>query len=374
MAELEVLYGAKATSWLQNDIALIDVKSFDFNRLGGSQKAGKVIADINHHDWQRVSKAIIDHYVDRWKNSEHKITLGIGAYGFSVSPRDVQKTGIILKKQLKTCGVSLRLIPNQTEAHNTAVSHHNKLGLSPNKIELLVIKTKQGAILAESVGAQNISAFAARDQARPKTDAFVGMLPPKLARMMINMTPSTKKQHLLDPFCGTGVVLQEAALMGLIPYGSDLSEKMVDYSKENLVWLADKHQLTTDAWRIELGDAMNHTWQRPINLVVAESYLGQPFSAPPHPDKLHEVKRNCNHIITEFLKNIAPQIEDGTPLTLAVPAWRSASGQFTNLPLINSLSSLGYKQRELSNVATQKLLYYREGQVVARHLLLIERA
>lgn len=51
-----------------------------------------------------------------------------------------------------------------------------------------------------SVGAQNITALAARDQARPHTDAFVGMLPPvKLARIMVNLS-GIKKGTILDPF------------------------------------------------------------------------------------------------------------------------------------------------------------------------------
>lgn len=419
IAELEQLYSSTSVRWFSDVSALVDTPSLDFERLGGSQKAGRVIAEL-HGDWRQVSMRLIKEYVSAWSSHEGKITLGLSAYGFKVTARDVQKTGVILKSKLKNHGVSLRLIPNAEPALNTATSHHNKLGLSDNHVELLIIRAANGrVVIAESIGAQNITAIAARDQARPRTDAFVGMLPPKLARMMINMAgglyhltpsaeaalsdslprPSSQPQAdvsvrseavssgvigselttdlhrpvLLDPFCGTGVVLQEAALLGYDVYGTDLSEKMVDYSRTNLEWITQKYSLDT-AITIEQADAMDGHWRTPVDAVVCETYLGQPFSAPPSPDKLVQVRDNCNHIISSFLRNIGAQLRSGTLLVVAVPAWRDAAGNFTHLPLIGTLEKLGYDHITLKNARTEQLIYYRETQVVARELLLLKKA
>lgn len=372
MAELERIYGAKDTKWFSNESAVMDVKEFNFERLGGSIKAGRVIMHINGN-WRDASDAIVEHYLATWGSAKGKITLGIGAYGFKTANRDVQKTGIVLKQKLKKSGTNLRLIPNDFPALNTATSHHNKLGLAPNKVEILAVRAGNGAIIiAESIGAQNITSFAARDQARPHTDAFIGMLPPKLARIMINLS-GAKGGTLLDPFCGTGVVLQEALIDGFTATGTDLSDKMVDYTAKNLAWFINKNQPNGAIGPIYQGDAMNTKWQTPINVVVSETYLGQPFSAPPKPEKLAQVRNNCNHIITSFLNNIHAQLQPGTPLCLAIPAWRDAQGNFTHLPLIKELSALGYTQLTLNNVKSSELLYYRETQVVARELLVIAK-
>ena len=200
VAELECLYGAAAVRWFGAQAATITSDTFAFERLGGSQKAGRVVLELRG-TWLAVSRQIVRHYSAQWQGAPHKITLGMSAYGFSATAREVQKTGLILKTKLRASGTSLRLIPNAAPALNTATSHHNKLGRSPHHIELLVVRAQDGrVIVAESVGAQNISALAARDQARPRTDAFVGMLPPKLARMMINMAgplvqPSPTTEH-----------------------------------------------------------------------------------------------------------------------------------------------------------------------------------
>lgn len=378
-AELEQLYGAASIQWFSDQTATVDSASFDFEQLGGSQKAGKVMTELASSDWHKISQYIVSTYTRNWSSHEGKVTLGISAYGFkNVTVRDIQKTGIILKQKLRQQSVSLRLVPNTEAALNTATSHHNKLGLSPNKVELLIVRGKNGTtIIAESVGAQNITALAARDQARPYTDAFVGMLPPKLARMMVNLALSASKSNsssvILDPFCGTGVVLQEALLLGYSAYGTDLSEKMVDYSNKNLQWLDAKFHFQDNNFAIEQGDAMTHQWRPPIAAVVCESYLGQPFSAPPSPAKLTEVRGNCNHIISSFLRNIASQIPADTPLCVAVPAWRDVDGKFTHLPFIKELEKLGYSRHKFATVKDHELLYYRDNQVVARELLVLTR-
>lgn len=419
IAELERVCGSEAVSWFGNETALIASGSFDFERLGGSRKAGIVIRDLNTHSWHDVNQAIIDYYLDKWRDIDHKITLGISSYGWNVSPREIQRTGIILKKSLRDAGVSLRLVPNEQSELSTATSHHNKLGLSPNKVELLVAHHKGRVIIAESIGSQNITALAARDQARPKTDAFVGMVPPKLARMMVNLAAGEKitserredaisERHLqpesvlmdaqdelgakpseeivsgdvsanrysatvvLDPFCGTGVVLQEALLLGYDAYGSDLSEKMVEYSTKNLDWLSEKWNLA-GSYNVEHGDAMTHQWLPPIDAIASEAYLGQPFSAPPSPSKLGEVRRNCDHIISSFLENIGRQVAPGTPMCLAVPAWNDGHDNFAHLPLVDQLEKFGFTRIKLSNTQPKDLLYYRPDQIVARELLLIKK-
>ncbi|USN96344.1 MAG: methyltransferase domain-containing protein [Candidatus Nomurabacteria bacterium] len=372
MAELERTFDD--VRWFSHDMALVNTDELDIEQLGGTVKAGRVILELSGADWRKTSVELVRTYFEKWSSATGKITLGVSVYGFKVSPRDVQRTGLILKSQLKSKGVSLRLVPNEQPILSTATSHHNKLGLSPNKIELLVVRGHGGkVVIAESTGSQNITALARRDQARPARDAFVGMLPPKLAQIMINLAkPSGRPPVILDPFCGTGVILQEAALMGYDANGTDLSEKMVSYSQRNLEWLKEKYN-TRSRLTVSAGDAMTTIWDQPIDAVVCESYLGQPFSAPPSPKKLEEVVGNCDHIISGFLANISNQIEPGTPLCVAVPSWRGANDWFTHLPLIKKLDQLGYKQIEFKNVNAKDLLYYRPDQVVARELLVLEK-
>ena len=419
IAELAAVFGADCVNRISQQFAEVQTSQFDITTLGGTVKCAEIITELPTNRTDKTSlfaasRFITQHYQAKWAHSPHKITLGLSIYNLAVGARDVQKTGLILKSSLKKSETSLRLIPNDQPALSTATAHNNKLGGSPYKVELLLVKTTGGRlIIAESRGVQNITAYTRRDRHRPKRDAFVGMLPPKLAQIMLNLalgagSLTRQRPHdnsvtssdsslsdksmvlrtalpdafdveetagsraavtILDPFCGTGTVLQEALLAGYDVVGTDLSQKMVDYTTENLSWLQSTFTAPGNIIDIHQADATTHRWPNSESLaaIVCETYLGQPFSAPPTPQKLAAVVGNCNHIITSFLTNIRPQLAPNTPLCIAVPAWYDASGQATHLPLIKHLQQLGYHHL---NRCTP-LIYRRPDQIVARELLIL---
>lgn len=423
LAELARLYGSQSVRQISDQVALVSSDSFDFERLGGSKKAGRVIIELPGSSWHKIGRRIIDHYSDRFQASDHKITLGISVYGLSsIRPYEIQRLGLDLKQKLKKSGVSLRLIPNAGPALSTATSHHNKLGLSPNKIELIIATGSDGhTYVAESVGAQNITALAARDQARPYTDARVGMLPPKLARIMINLAtgdlwaedsrseaglgrkhlqpelslvrtqgePGAKPSEarlgadrrtqpggpktILDPFCGTGVVLQEAMLMGYQVIGSDLSAKMADYSERNIAWLRTRYPLDQSA-HITQADAISYTWPEQIDYVASEIYLGKPFASLPPLSRIELERQDCDKLLADLLNNLSTQLPTGTTLCLAIPAWQIQPGQFLHLPTADHTDQQGFRRiNPLPHTKPNDLVYYRENQVVGRLLLVLEK-
>ena len=75
---------------------------------------------------------------------------------------------------------------------------------------------------------QDFKTYRLRDIGRPRRNAKRGMLPPKLARMMINIASPKHNDTILDPFCGSGTIIHEAFLLGYKNIiGSDISEKAV---------------------------------------------------------------------------------------------------------------------------------------------------
>lgn len=379
IAELERIYGAdNVTPIFGSDAALIDANCGpdDLRRLGGSVKLAEVLSTLQSTKWHDIEKHLSKIVSEHLRTlPEGKFRFGISVYGLEMRVEAINASTLRLKKIVKAAGRSGRAVPNKALALNSAQVIHNQL-TSPIGAEFVIARHGHKTIIARTLAEQDIDAYAARDQARPARDAFVGMLPPKLAQVMINLAyPSRgvdgQPPVILDPFCGTGVVLQEAALMGYDVYGTDYSEKMVRFSTKNLEWLKDTFNVQFE-YKLEEADAMNAQWQ-PFTAVACETYLGQPFSASPSPSKLEEVVQNCDHIISEFMKNIGTQIPSGTPLCLGVPAWRSDNGWVTHLPLIKKLDQLGYKQIEFKNVDVKNLLYYRPDQIVARELLVLEK-
>ena len=66
---------------------------------------------------------------------------------------------------------------------------------------------------------------------------------PRIARSMVNLANCSPNDTVLDPFCGTGGILIEAADMGMKAKGIDLLEKMVVNSRGNLKYFGLKGKI-----------------------------------------------------------------------------------------------------------------------------------
>ncbi len=374
LAELESLYGAAAVKSFGTSAALLAIpaSSIDFDRLGGSTRLCSVIAKVPN-DWTGIRAYLLKHaVVMAGKLPEGKLTIGLSLLGVKVHIKELERGMLELKKVIKQTGRPVRIVPNKTLELNSAQVLHNKLA-DPSNWELVVISDGSTTYLCRTTHIQDIEKYAARDQARPKRDARVGMLPPKLAQIIINLATGadTPKGPVLDPFCGTGVVLQEASLMNFDSFGTDIEPRMIEYSIANMYWLREKWSSVDTNVRIEIGDATTHTWKQPIGVVAGETYLGAPLTTLPNKDDLRKIIDNTNGIHERFLRNIAGQLASGTRLCLAVPAWRVVNDAFLRLPVLDHLKELGYNEVKFVHASKRDLVYHRENQLVARELVVI---
>jgi tRNA (guanine10-N2)-dimethyltransferase len=336
----------------QPEISIAELEATDFctdiERLGGTMKLAEKLDERPIEYLQKLP--------------EGKITLGVSDYSEKASRKTATTEALKLKKILVRHGRSVRVVENKDATLSTATSLHNGLsGKNERKIELIKVNDEWYKV----IGVQDIEAYAKRDQARPARDAFVGMLPPKLAQILINLCgPLPKNATILDPFCGTGVVLQEAILMGYRAYGTDISEKMIEYSDRNMKYFDFKN------YKVEVGDAVSFKWAEKIDAVACEGYLGKPMSMIPNEMKLKTQKQECKAIIIGFLKNLAGQIKTKTPVVIAVPAWLRENGEYSRLEILDEIEKLGYN---VSNKSREGLLYHREGQIVARDIIILRK-
>jgi tRNA (guanine10-N2)-dimethyltransferase len=397
LAELESIYGADKLQPIGEQAVIVDVDPclLAFDRLGGSTKFCKLLTTLDTINWDQIEKFLIQVSPGHSERMEPgKLLLGLSIIGLDVSPKRMEATGLTLKKVIKKTGRPVRLVPNKAPELNAAQIIHNKL-TGPNGWELVFIRDGQKTVVAQTIKVQDIESYTTRDRERPKRDTKVGMLPPKLAQILINLGAGNipeetlqnicdipadleiplplLEQTVLDPFCGTGVLLQEAALMGYHAYGTDLEPRMVEYSQKNLEWLAENFKLAPACCRVEAGDATTYEWKQPIDFVAAETYLGRPFTSKPSSEILAQTVSDTNLILKKFLQNIHGQLKPGTRLALAVPAWQTRPNEFKKLPLIDQISELGYNRVKFEHAGDEELIYYRPDQVTARQLLVITR-
>ena len=345
------------------------VSPVDINQLGGTLK---------------LAIELTEKPLDFLRNlPEGKITFGISDYSKNASRKTATIEALKLKKILARHNRSVRVVENKEAVLSTATSLHNGLsGKNERKVELIKLNSDWYKV----IGVQDIDAYSKRDQARPARDAKVGMLPPKLAQILINLCgPLKSGARILDPFCGTGVVLQEALLMGYHAYGTDINPRMIEYSEKNLKWLLrlekssfEDHKLGRTAlsvsekelFQVCQGDATTFQWQSPIDAVACEGYLGKPMSTVPSEIKLKAEKQECTSIILGFLKNLAGQIKSDTPVVIACPAWLREDGNYSRLEILDEIENMGYN---VDNKSREGLLYHRDGQIVARDIIILRK-
>lgn len=374
LAELESLYGAASLQpFGQHALLAIPHEEISFARLGSVVRVAKILTELPT-SWREIEKYLLEKCPEHAEFVSGKLSFGISVFGLPVSPRQLARTALAVKKAIRASGHSVRMVPHDAIELGSATVLYNKL-TGPQGWELIIISDGTTTYLAQTTDIQDIDAYAARDQARPHRDAKVGMLPPKLAQTILNLaTAGSQGGRILDPFCGTGVVLQEATLMDYDVYGSDLEPRMVQYSIDNLTWLDEQYPDAGDYRRVEIGDATTHRWYEAekISAVAGETYLGKPLSTLPPGDQLADIMREVNALHHKFLQNIGRQLKPGTRLCLAVPAWRGRH-EFLHLSVLDFLSDLGYNRLKFTHVANEDLIYHRADQVVGRELLVLEK-
>jgi tRNA (guanine10-N2)-dimethyltransferase len=125
----------------------------------------------------------------------------------------------------------------------------------------------------------------------------------KLARCMVNLAHAHVGETVLDPFCGTGTTVLEAALVGCKAIGTDVQRRMAKGSKENL-----KHfSLTAEG--IILADARKLPFNK-IDSIVTD---------PPYGKSATTLKSNTKTIVENILSSAKPLLREGQRICIASP-------------------------------------------------------
>jgi len=158
---------------------------------------------------------------------------------------------------------------------------------------------------------------------RPKKKPFFhpSAMPTKLARCMVNLAKPKAGELLFEPFCGTGSMLIEAALMGCRVLGVDVQRQMVKGSRRNLAYF------NIEPEGLIVADARNPPVTK-VDCVVTD---------PPYGRSATTLRRSTRQIVEEVLTVVHNMLDKGRLVCMAVP-------KTLNIQRISS--ALGYKHLE----------------------------
>ncbi|MBU0667506.1 hypothetical protein KJ835_00130 [Patescibacteria group bacterium] len=332
------------------DFVLLDLKKplsqNEFDQLGGQIKAGEVFdkADKKYLVSKIADHLSADHYAG-------KLNYGVSVYGWPEN--NLRLLLLDLKKEFKRRGLSSRFA-NQ---HFLNISSAQYKGLAGGK-EILVCKYGPDFHLAEVVAVQDIDAYSKRDYEKPFRDMKVGMLPPKLAQIMINLTGS--KGVIWDPFCGGGVLIMEGLLMGHKMLGSDIDEEILQGARRNVEWVKKEFSVKTTA-ELFVHDATDPVPLKQFDAIACEGYLGPPQSRLKSKKELATLVSQLSQLYQLFFAALKSAGFKGS-VVIGLPFYRTREGELELSEVIRRTEKMGFR-KELD------FKYARKDQLVGRQIL-----
>ena len=297
--------------------------------------------------------------------------------------RQMPRTCLSLKKQLKESGTMVRVVSGKLPRLSSVQVETNHL--LDRGAEIVMLATPKGVRLGVTLGVQNFKSWSKRDFGRPAGDAKSGMLPPKVARMLVSLTGADPKTDtVFDPFCGSGTVLMEAAVMGFTRLlGSDISEKATGDTEANFAWLKTHwpNMYFPDLLTIDAGQLPNDFKNR-FNTIAGEVYLGTPQSKRPPTKQAEHQARELMVDYKRIFRHLFDLARPGTHFVVAFPAF-STQEEPVFLPLKEMLSEIGFiidnplpettpeKLKQLS--PSGGLIYKRPTQFVWRDIMVFQK-
>ncbi|MBX4187943.1 MAG: hypothetical protein KW793_02285 [Candidatus Doudnabacteria bacterium] len=364
-------------------------------RLGGIIKIVKIFDTFQKKGKDYPSQVLESYFTFKRIKSQYfieysgKKQFGISVYSLDPAVRfrdENQRIAFMVKKILQEESQSVRAVIPQFPAQTLSSVLVGENQLLQKGAEIVVISGTQKLFVGKTVTVQNYEDYGRRDYQRPARDERVGMIPPKVAQSMINLAgPLKGLDYIIDPFCGSGTLLQEAIFMGFRAIGSDIDQKAIENSEKNLEWFRNRYHVSPNRYKLFKSHAAEISIQLPshkISAVVSEGTLGPIYGTLP---KKPEMVSNFNslaklyeQVFNEFNKLLQP----GTRVVMCFPAYKTGQHTYEFMPSIDFATQNGYtvlapipselkaKYKFLRLTDRNSMVYDRKDQIVAREIII----
>ena len=374
LAELTAYFKARETKFeIQffsgEFFALSFEKDFDASAiadLGGTIKIGEVktkfptetvkeafLKKNKQAQSQIIESLAASGLVDGMTKSEEKMLFGVSVYCTESTLRSssggIQRfVGSAVKNKLADLGKKSNFMGFSTDRKQAQLSHVEvlKKNLVENKAEVLFCIGRTETWIATTVAVHNPFEFQKRDIYKPNQRKIFGM-PPRLARIMVNLSACTPEKVLLDPFCGVGTILQEALLERAMVVGMDVNPWCVKAASENLEWLVREYGLEGADFRVLQGDVsrlVEKIGQEAMDCIVCEPDLGPALRQVPTNPYAEKIIQKLEPLYFGFVEQAYRALKPEGRLVLVTPYIKTRSGQVVTMPISVKLDSLGFKR------------------------------
>ncbi|MBN1244489.1 methyltransferase domain-containing protein [Candidatus Bathyarchaeota archaeon] len=335
--------------------------------LGGTIKIGVSAADFSTEivrsafvqkdkeaQAQIVRDIVASGLVDEMFKSESERTLfGVSVYCAEKQLRSVYKViqrfiGSSIKRELAGYGKKSKFMGFAKDRKLPQLSHIEvlKKNLVENKAEILFCVGREQTFVATTIAVHNPFEFQKRDVGKP-VQRKIFAIPPRLARIMVNLAVCTKGKVVLDPFCGVGTILQEALLAKSKAIGVDINRWCVEATMRNLEWLKDEYALENAEYRVLQGDVHKLSqkigWEQ-VDCIATEPDLGPALRQIPTTSYAVRIAEKLEPLYYGLLEEAYKVLKSGGRLVLVSPYIKARSGNPVTMGIEKKAVAIGFER------------------------------
>jgi len=379
VAELAATLDLKNAELLANDFLIwetaggIDPENL-IKKLGGIIKIGEIKEELNSGDEKKLLAAITNlAKIKKYQSAEGKFNFGFSDYG--KKQFDKKTLGLKLKKYFSDEKISSRLVISHEKTLSSVVVTQNKL--LTRGIEIILFEFSGRILIGETLAVQPFKDLSRRDYGRPARDDLSGMLPPKLAQIMINLAQVKDSDALIiDPFCGSGTILTEAMLASYKNlFGSDISLKAIDDTHKNISWIKELYKIENAKIKLlvkNVIDLSKFVKAKSVAAIITEPFLG--------PQKglidFKTVIKNLEELYGLAFKEFKEVLKPGGRVVMVWPLFygqKPIAPHYDGFKIINMLPEKFRNSEFIKKTGRETIVYGRPGQKVYREIVVLEK-
>jgi len=350
IAELEGAFGKFKFEQKGNAI-LAEIKELEqdtIDKLGGTTAIGKVLVSGNDFEKQLENEML---YLGT-KNSMNYVLWDFSDEEFG------EKVLLYLKKRFRQ--EKLRAVEKKISGRMKLQSGEG-VPYMPNR----KLIDEQYFVFGESFGkiieTCDYEELERRDMEKPFRRERLA-ISPRLAKIMINLSSVKKGETLVDPFCGIGVILEEALIQGINVIGIDKDSEAIEGAKNNLRHFGvDKNNfllMNSDSTRVQITNA---------NVLVTEPDMGDVLTKSQSKEKAERTISMYENLMSRVLNNMKGKTSG--KIVFTAPYIKMVNKKRIGCGIEKIISRTGLKIREGFPIPE-----FRDNQVVGREIFVLEKS
>ena len=343
--------------------------------LGGTFKIGEIVAEAQ--DENLFIGKLYATKMFEWL--DEKASWGLSLYGINnnLDPDFVQDVQNVLGEKIRGAGArkAKKVLPDITSVNEGIRELSSGIVAEKNVIDVQLLKSKDSLFLALTIATIPSTSFQERDLKRPYQNSTIS-LSPRIARMLVNMTMLNEGQRLLDPFCGTGTILMEAAVLNINVIGFDKDSQKIKGTWQNINWLRDAGRISKNVHaKLQRRNARDLRFfdRDSIDAIATEPILIPPLKRFPSEEEAKDMLLDSFKTYREFLRSAEYVLKRNGKIALVIPYIRLSTRKKAGFDVEQLLEGINLQMAKLNGFTFPILARYTQDQKVIRGVLLLEK-